>query len=310
MLGFLLTVLLFLGGIGVIAGIAFKRAYNKDRDIPGGPSYWLILLSIPLFVLAILALGIREIPAGHVGVITQFGKVQEGTIPAGISYVPPILNTVIVLDTRVQVYTFENIEGATRDLQAVNMTGAVNFRINQNTAWQLFRDVGSDYSNIIFKRPAETALKTVTPRFNATEIIGKRDEVAKAATAILESQVSRYGVSVEAFYVSNIGLNQAFLDSVEQKQIAEQETLRAKQLVQKATEEANARIEAAKGDAQAAIERARGEAEANRLIAESLTESVLLSRYIDKIVDNIQIMLVPAGQNTLLDLKSLLQQGQ
>lgn len=259
---------------------------------------------------AVLSFGITEVPAGQVGIITSFGKVQEQALQSGLHYVAPLVNNVTILDTRVQVFQYENIEGATRDLQAVKLTGTVNFRIDPTTAWLLYREVGSDYVNKVFIRPAETALKTITPKFNATEIIAKRDAVAAEARTLLEPQVARYGISVEAFYVSNIGLNQSFLDAVEQKQIAEQQVLQQKQLLEKSKVEAQQRVVEAQARADAQVAEAKGEAEANRLVAASLSDEILLNRYIEKLADNISVMLVPAGQNTLLDLKSLIPQAQ
>jgi len=322
-LGLLISATIFIVTIALISYFVVKRFIWEDRaekakyarsdkpPIGKAPRTWLIIPTIILgFLFLIASFGITEVPAGSVGVITSFGRVNEGTLPSGLTYVVPVMNQVVIIDTRVQVYEFADIEGATSDTQAVRLSGTVNYRVDGVTAWRLYRDVGIDFATKIFNRPAETALKSIVPKYTAIQVISKREEIALAATAMLEPQVEQYGVSVEAFYVSNIGLNVAFLDSVEQKQIAQQETLRAQQLVEKAKQEANARIETAKGEAQSAIERARGEAEANRQISASLTDQVLLSRYIDKLSDNIQVMLVPAGQNTLLDLKSLISQKQ
>lgn len=306
----LLTVALFIAPLVLQA--SWESAHPRRNRQVGetGPS----LVRIPFIiggmltaVLFLLSFGIREIPAGAVGVITNFGQVREGTIQSGLHYLPPLVNDVHVLDTRVQVYEYKDIEGASRDLQAVNLTGTVNFRIDGKTAWLLYREVGVDYKDKIFTRPAETAIKTVTPKFNATEIIGQRDQVAEAARSVLEPQIARYGITVEAFYVSNIGLNAAFLQAVEQKQIAEQQVLQQKQILEKARVEAEQRVVEAEAAAKAQIERARGEAEANTIVAASLSEQILLNRYIEKLADNISVMLVPNDQNTLLDLSSLLK---
>ena len=62
----------------------------------------------------------------------------------------------------------------------------------------------------------------------------------------------------------------------------------------------------AKGEAEAQIERARGEAESNRLVGASLTAAILQNRYIEKLSDQIQVMLVPSdGGGLILDLGSL-----
>lgn len=290
-----------------LAGLFFVLAvFADDIRVKAGSA----IAALSFAALAVLALGIREVPAGQVGIVTSFGQVREQALQSGLHYVAPLVNNVTILDTRVQVYDYKDIEGASRDLQAVRLTGVVNFRIDPQTAWKLYREVGTDYITKVFTRPAETALKTVTPKFNATEIISKRDEVAKEARALLEPQIVRYGITVEAFYVSNIGLNQAFLDAVEQKQIAEQQVLQQQQLLAKSRVEAQQRVVEAQAQADAQVVRAKAEAEANRIVAASLSDTILLNRYIEKLADNISVMLVPSGQDTLLDLRSLLPKTQ
>ncbi len=63
---------------------------------------------------------------------------------------------------------------------------------------------------------------------------------------------------------------------------------------------------AARGDAESQIERARGEAESNRLVGASLTAAILQNRYIEKLSDQISVMLVPSdGGGLILDLSRL-----
>lgn len=258
-----------------------------------------------LLVLGLLASGVREIPAGHVGVVINLGQVRETALQSGIHYEVPIVNNVVVLDTRVQAYEFADIEGATRDLQAVRLSGVVNFRINPQTAWRLYREVGEDYITKVFTRPAETALKTITPRFNATEIIAKRDSVAAEARTLLDPQIAPYGITVDAFYVANIGLNQAFLDAVEAKQVAEQQVLQQKQILEKARVEAEQRKVEAGGRASAIIAEAQGQAEANRLLTESLSAELIQYTLINKLGPTITTILLPSDQQFILDPKAL-----
>ena len=69
---------------------------------------------------------------------------------------------------------------------------------------------------------------------------------------------------------------------------------------------ADANVVTAKGEAAATIERANGQAEANRQLAASLTDPVLIYTYIQKLTDKLQVVVVPGGQQFLFDLKGLL----
>ena len=48
--------------------------------------------------------------------------------------------------------------------------------------------------------------------------------------------------------------------------------------------------------------------EANDLLNASLTDQILQYQYIQKLTDKIQVMLLPSGNQTIFDLKSLLGQ--
>ena len=54
---------------------------------------------------------------------------------------------------------------------------------------------------------------------------------------------------------------------------------------------------------------ANGQATANKSLAASLSDQILQYQYIQKLTDKIQVMLLPSGNQTIFDLKSLLGQN-
>ena len=74
--------------------------------------------------------------------------------------------------------------------------------------------------------------------------------------------------------------------------------------------EAQQAVAAAKGEADANVTLADGRAKANKLLAESLSDQILQYQYIQKLTDKITVMLLPSGNQTIFDLKSLLGQTQ
>lgn len=290
------------GTVGVVIGLA--KELDGNPSTKSGPAGWIIatigiLISI---VIVIGAIGFRQVGPGQVGVKTQFGQVQEGTMGPGLHWVIPFVNGVTIFDGRVQAYNFEDIEGATRDLQTAGLSGLINFHINADSADDILQTVGGpgEYAEKVLLRPANTALKEITPQYNASEVIAKRDEIGQQALERLSTRMERYGIVIDRVSVENIALNEAFLKSVEDKQIAEQNLF-------KADFERQTVVKQAEGARDAAITRAEGEAEANRLINESLTDNLLTWRYIDKLAENIKVMLLPSegGSDFILDLKQL-----
>jgi regulator of protease activity HflC (stomatin/prohibitin superfamily) len=297
----IVTIIFIALAVLALVAVLFVLPDSVDRLSPGRmlAAGGLIVAALGLII---GGLGFVEVPAGHVGVQTTFGRIHEQTLPPGLHWRMPFVDHVSAMDTRVQVYSFENVEGASSDLQPVNLTGIVNFHLDPAQAANIFQRVGVDYKDKVFTRPAETILKSVTPAFRASDIVARRNEIGDLTQEALQAEVGHYGLIVDGVSVANIGLSAEFLRAIDEKVRAEQEALKERTLVEVSRQRAQQAIELAHGDAEAAIERARGQAEANRLVAESLSDGVLQWQYIQKIADKVSVIYLPANQQFLLPL--------
>jgi regulator of protease activity HflC (stomatin/prohibitin superfamily) len=276
-------------------------------ESPDRPKGFRIIAAVLLVLLAIVfmfgSMGLKQVGPGQEGVKTRFGQVQEGTLTPGLHWLMPMVEGLTVFDTRVQAYNFEGIEGATQDLKPLALSGLINFHIEKGSADDILQYVGgpSEYAQKVFLRPANTALKEQTPKWNAFNVISKRDEIGQATLVELSSRMEPLGIVVDRVSVENISLNDLFLQSVEQKQIAQQD-------LERANFEADRNIRLAEGDRDARITRAEGEAQANDLINESLTADLLTWATIQKLADDIKVMLLPSDQGLILDIGNPLTQ--
>lgn len=317
----MVSLIFLIVAVAVIAGailIGFRRTLDEDPRTQtgvGGKTFAVIGTLIGLAVLFV-GFGFREIGPGQVGVKTQFGQVQEGTLSPGLQWLIPGVQEITIFDGRVQAYNFESIEGATKDLQAVGLSGLINFHIDAEKADRILQEIGgpSEYAQKVFLRPSNTALKEITPRFDASDVVAKRDEIGQLTLENLQERMAEFHIIVDRVSVENIGLAQAFLDSVEAKQIAEQDLFRAdferQTAVKLAEGKRDAQVTEAKGDRDSRILRAEGEAQANDLINESLTDQLLQWASIQKFNDKVQVMLVPSDQGFIIDLKGLQEEQQ
>ena len=305
----MIAIVTFLVGLGFIVGsvlLGLRRALDDDPATEPGVS-GKVIATVGVIVgllIIVFSFGWREIGPGQVGVKTQFGQVQDGTLSPGLNWIVPFAQDITIFDSRVQAYRFDNIEGATRDLQTAGLSGLINYHIEPQRADELLQNVGGpeDYAAKVFLTPANTALKEITPQYNASEVVSKRDEIGTQTLERLAPRMERYGIIIDRVSVENIGLKAEFLASVEAKQIAEQDLLRA-------NFEQQRQVKLAEGERDAAVTRAEGEAEANRLINESLSDNLLTWRYIDKLADNIRVMLLPSdSENFILDLQQITQE--
>ena len=117
-------------------------------------------------------------------------------------------------------------------------------------------------------------------------------------------------------FITNFQFSETFTEAIEAKVAAEQAVLEATNKLERVKVEAQQREAEAEGEADARIAKAVGEAEyirvvteaqvaANRDIAGSLTPEVLQYILLDRLGEDIKVMVIPSGQGLDLVLPEL-----
>ena len=197
---------------------------------------------------------------GEAGVVSVLGKATDGALLEGFHIRPPLISKVDVYDVTVQKFEVP-AQSATKDLQDLNASFAINFRLDPNKIVDIRRTQGT-LENIVSKIIApqtQEAFKTAAALRTAEQSITQRSELKRDFDAALKERLSKYDVIVLDTSVVNIRFSPDFAKAVEEKQVAEQRAQRAVYVAQEAEQEA-----------QTDINRAQGRAEAQRLLAETL----------------------------------------
>ena len=272
-----------------------------------------------LILVAGLSSPFVEVPAGNVGVVTNFGSVQPGTLEPGLHVVIPIVQRVAIIDTRVQPHQFQEIDAASSEYQTVKLTGVMNYHVDGQFANDLYQRVGTDFASKVIDPAFNDFIKTVVPEYKVDAILGARDEIRAKAKDALAANLAQYHIIVDDIYIANIAFSNEFQAAIEAKQVAQQQVqteqqilaqkrIQADQAVAQAQGQADSNVKLAEGQAAATIALANGQATANKSLAASLSDQILQYQYIQKLTDKIQVMLVPSGNATIFDLKGLLNQ--
>jgi regulator of protease activity HflC (stomatin/prohibitin superfamily) len=197
---------------------------------------------------------------GQAGVLSVLGKAQDGPLLEGIHFRPPLVSSVDIYDVTVQKFEVP-AQSATKDLQNLSASFAINFRLDPVEVVDIRRKQGS-LQNIVAKIIApqtQEAFKIAAARRTVEEAITKRSELKDDFDMALSSRLEKYGIIVLDTSVIDLNFSPEFAKAVEDKQIADQRAQRAVYIAQEAEQEA-----------QADINRAKGRAEAQRLLAETL----------------------------------------
>ncbi|MFL5680006.1 MAG: prohibitin family protein [Chloroflexota bacterium] len=302
-----------LGIIGPVSRTAAQAARGHyDPNAPGTVETRHVARGIAGSVLGIVILVIGlagpfvEVPAGNVGVVTNFGQVQAGTLDPGLHIVTPLVQHVTTVDTRVQPHQFQEIDAASAEYQTVRLTGTMNYHVDGRFASDLFQRVGTDFASKVIDPAFNDFIKTVVPTYKVDEILGNRDEIRQKAKDALGGNLAQYHIIVDDIYIANIAFSDAFQQAIEAKQVAQQQVQTEQQVLAQKKIQADQAVAQAKGQADATVTLAEGQAKANAALNASLSDKVLQYQYIQKLADKIQVMMVPSNNGFLLDLKGLI----
>jgi regulator of protease activity HflC (stomatin/prohibitin superfamily) len=212
-----------------------------------------LIILVILIAIVLFFMSINRVDAGYVGVITRWGAVNRVVYP-GISWKIPIAEGIRKMDVRTQKDQVD-ASAASRDLQVVTSTIAVNYHLDGQYATNVYQNVGMLYQDILIAPAVQNIFKAVTAQYTAEELITKREQVRVKAEEALAAQLAVYHVIVENFNIINFDFSPEFNAAIEAKQVAQQQVETAKQLLAKAQIEAQTAVAQAQGqaDAQAAL---------------------------------------------------------
>lgn len=237
-----------------------------------------------IVVIVVAASSIKIVEAGNRGVLLEFGAVNTNvSLVEGLHFVTPFKDNVIQIEVRT-LKSVENAASASKDLQDVSAQVALNYHINPETAQILYQQLGYDYSSRVISPAIQESVKQVTARFNAEELITRRETVKNEIEEQIKLRLAVYNIIVETMSITEFKFSDQFTRAVEAKVEAEQRALQAQnelrrieieaqQAEAKAIGEQKANIAHAEGLRQANILEAEGEAEAIRIIDQLLRES-------------------------------------
>jgi len=240
---------------------------NMNSFKQGGKWFFIILVIAVLALLGTQSFAI--ISAGHSGIVLQLGAVQPKVLQEGLHFKIPFIQTVIPIEVRVQKSETSQTS-ASRDLQTVSTTIAVNHHLDANSVNKLYQQVGLDYNTRIVDPAIAEALKAVTAQYTAEELISKRSEVSGKVKELLTTKLSTYYIVLDEINIREFTFSEEFNRAIESKQIAEQQALKSK-----------LDLERIKIEKEQEITKAQAQAEALRLQKQEVTPELIQLRQIE-----------------------------
>lgn len=233
------------------------------------------VLGVAAIFLLITLLGCFTIVrAGHTGVAVTLGKVQEGVLQEGIHFKAPFVQKIVKIDNRIQKLEV-NTEAFSKDLQSVKTVLAINYRVDTAKSNSVYKNIGANYEKVLVVPAVNEVLKAITARYTAEESVTNRNLISDGLVVGLNEKLNEIGLYVTDVNIIDFDFSDAFINAIEEKQVAQQKLLKAETEKQTAITNAKAKAESMKI-------RAEAEAEANRKISQSLTDKIIENKKIEK----------------------------
>ncbi len=250
-IGFLLLLVAFV--------VHVSRSQMPDPARSKGQAWILGVIGVLMIFVGSIAGAFTQVPAGYRAVLMRFGAVQ-GMLGEGIHFIVPGVNSVELVEVRTQKEE-STATAASRDLQTVSTSLALNFRVDPAKVGELYQKVGTQYKSRIIDPAVQESVKVVTSRYSAEDLIRNRAQVKMEVEAEITKRLGAYNLIVEpsGLSITNFDFSPEFNKAIEAKQVAQQQSEQQKYVL------AQAQLEQ-----QTDIARAKGKAEAAKLNAEAL----------------------------------------
>jgi len=336
------------GWVAVVAGIGLAiTAASQNRSSRNGVTLAIVGVIVGI-LFGVVSQGVIIVQPQEVAVIfdTVSGKLLEPRGP-GISIVIPVIQQATIYSVAQREYTMSGStsEGAlqgddavvarTADGQEVRIDATIIYNIDTANANLIHQRWQQRFENGLVRPTVRGIIRDEVARYNVEEVYStQRDTLRLGIEDLVRERFLEEGLSVTDFLIRDIQFSPEYAQAIEQKQVAEQNRLRAEQEAERvrvqAQGEADAAVTTAGGERLSAVERANGDADSLRLRAQAEADAILLRaqansqmlalineqisqnpnliqwRYVDTLADNVQIMLLPSDSPYLFNLDSLL----
>jgi regulator of protease activity HflC (stomatin/prohibitin superfamily) len=230
-----------------------------------------------LLAIVIIARTVQIIQQGYVGIVKRAGQFHSVREP-GITFLVPLVDSMMLVDIRETPRTGDKQEVITRD----NVTVSVNATIfSQVVDPKLALFSVSNYF-VAIDQLSRTTLRAIFGGMSLDEALSQRERINAQLQQQMESVTDKWGIRINRIEIVDITPPQTILNALALQKQADQEKrasiLKSEGQQQSAVNIADgqkqAQIKTAEGDKQAAILRAEGNRQAAILEAEGRAQAI------------------------------------
>jgi prohibitin 2 len=159
------------------------------------------------------------VPGGYRAIVfNRVVGVKDIIYNEGLNFNIPWLERPIVFDVRTRPVNLQTLTGS-KDLQMVTIAIRVLHKPNPNKLVWIYRNLGLNYDERILPSVMNECAKAVVARYNANELLTKRDMVSKEISIDLRKRAGLFSVLLEDVAITHLSFSPEYARAVESKQV-------------------------------------------------------------------------------------------
>merc|ERR1719203_2023631 len=195
---------------------------------------------------------VYSVSGGHRAIVlNRLIGMKEHVYGEGLNFIIPWFERPYIYDIRTRPCNLQTLTGS-KDLQMVTIGVRVLHKPNPNELVWMYQRLGKNYDERVLPSLMNECAKAVVARYNANELLTKRDQVSLDIKRELNRRAHGFNVLLEDVAITHLAFSPEYARAVEAKQVAQQDAERAKYIVIGAEQEKKTIITKAMGEAQSA----------------------------------------------------------
>jgi prohibitin 2 len=195
---------------------------------------------------------VYTVQGGHRAVVfNRLVGMKDTVYGEGLNFNIPWFEHPYIFDIRTRPVNLQTLTGS-KDLQMVTIAIRVLHKPDANKLVWIYRYLGVNYDERVLPSIMNECAKAVVAKYNANELLTKRDLVSKEINVDLQKRAKVFNIILEDVAITHLAFSPEYARAVEAKQVAQQDAERAKYIVLGAQQEKLTIITKAKGEAESA----------------------------------------------------------
>ncbi|HTQ95334.1 MAG TPA: SPFH domain-containing protein [Candidatus Acidoferrum sp.] len=252
---------------------------------PFGPVRWGLARNFALVgILPILvALSITVVPDGFAGIrVSQVSGVRPGTLYPGVHFQTPLIDNVVLYDTREQVYTTAAVGGTKTGAEVLTVQAreglnlglavSVRYRLDPARLPTIHQNLPQPVGEQVVAPVVSSIYRQLAPNYVTREIFAvKREELRSQASDLIKTRLASDGIVVREVLLRDIQLPADYAKGLEGLLLKEQENERLG--TEQEIKSKEVKIAELEADAQKARDVKQAEAQAQVRVLQAKAES-------------------------------------